>query len=942
MRNNRLIISVILSLLFLFVNVNAQVDLSAGLAFNPDVTYGKFDNGLKYYIQENKKPENRLTLWLAVDVGSVLENDDQRGLAHLTEHMAFNGTKNFKKHEIVDYLESIGMQFGPEINAYTSFDQTVYMLQVPTDSFEVVKKGFDILKDWAFNIAFEDDEIDKERGVVIEEWRLGRGANMRMLDKQLPIIFKDSKYAERLPIGKKEILENFKYQTLKNFYHEWYRPDLMAVIAVGDYDKDRIKSLLEEHFGNVPAASNPEKRTYYEVPDQKKPLFAIATDPEATRTSVELYYKHDVEEQKDLKDYRRMLISNLYNSMINDRFNELTKKADPPFLYAYSSSGRFVRTKGVYVLAAGVKENGLERGLKTLLTEAERIRRFGFTESELERTKADFLRSYEKALAEKDKTQSRRYAQECLRNFLDDEPMPGIEKEFEYVKELLPTIGVAETNDQVNKYIKDNNLVVAVDAPEKEGVHVPTEAELQAILNSVQTDDISAYVDNVSDAPLVSEIPAPVDIISEKTYDDIESTEIVLANGVSVLMKPTDFKNDEIQFRGYSTGGNSLVSDEDYMSATSAVSLLNESGLGDFNSVQLQKKLAGKIVNVNPYISGLTEGISGSSSVNDVETMFQLIYLYFTAPRFDSEAYKSYITKMKGFLENRSASPEAAFYDTLNVTMAQHNYRSRPWSAKLLDEIDLTKAEKIYKDRFKDAGDFKFIFVGNLDTNAIKSLSQIYLGNLPATDREETWKDVGIEPPEGVIEKSVYKGIEDKGRVMLVFTGPYEWSRENNYEMDSMLDMFDIKLREVIREDKSGTYGVGVYGGGSLYPHEEYRINISWGCDPARIDELTQAVFEQIDSLKMAPPKEIYVTKVRETQLREYETDMKENDYWLDNFYNSYWYGRNLDYLLSYPDLYKTLNAEMMQSAAQKYFDLDNYVRVVLKPEKAEAEKTKL
>lgn len=942
MLHHRKFLSIILSLLFFIGSVNAQLDQSSKLAFNPNVILGEFDNGLKYYIKENQKPENRLTIWLAVNAGSVLETDEQQGLAHLAEHMAFNGTKNFEKHEIVDYLESIGMQFGPEINAYTSFDQTVYMLQVPTDSLELVEKGFEILEDWAFNIAFEPEEIDKERGVVIEEWRLGQGAQARMRDKQFPILFKDSKYAERLPIGKKEILETFEYESLTSFYKDWYRPDLMAVIAVGDFDKMKMKDLISEHFEKIPAAENSPERTMFDVPDHKEPLLAIATDPEAPNNIVFLYYKKDVEEFATLGDYKKHIMGNLYNNMINIRFNELTKQADPPFLMAFSGSGRFVRTKDVYNIGALVKENGIERGLEALLVEAKRVSLYGFEESEFERAKVEYLRGLEKGLAEKDKTQSGMFAQECLNHFLVNEPMPGIENEFEYTQQLLPEISLADVNALVDEYIKDENLVISVSAPEKEGVTIPAEAELLALYNSVDSKEIAAYVDDVSDAPLIPVIPSPVDIVSEQKLEDIESTEIILANGITVLLKSTNFKNDEIQFSGFSRGGSSVVSDEDYMSATSATSLLMESGLGEFNSVQLEKKLTGKIVGVSPYIRVMTEGIRGSSSVQDVETMFQLIYLYFTNPRFDAEAYQSYIMKMTGFLANRSASPEAAYSDTLSVTMAQYHPRSRPMSLELLQEIDLAKAEKIYRDRFSDADDMKFVFVGNLDIDEMKKLSQIYLGNLPVTEREETWRDVGITNPEGVIDKSVYKGIEDKGRVTLVFTGPFEWSKQNSYELNSMLQMFDIKLREVLREDKSGTYGVGVYGGGSVYPREEYRINISWGCDPARIDELTESVFEQIDSLKLAPPKEIYVTKVRETQIREYETNMKENMYWLNSLYNSYFYERDLNEILKDPELYKSLTAEMMQSAAMKYFNLDNYVRVILKPEKAETEKTKL
>ena len=913
--------------------VAAQIDYSEKLPINPDVTIGEFDNGLRYYIKENKKPENRAVIWLAVNAGSVLEEDNQQGLAHLVEHMAFNGTNNYKKHEIIDFLESIGMQFGPEINAYTSFDKTVYMLQIPSDSTEIVEKGFDILEDWAFNISFEDAEVDKERGVVIEEWRLGRGAQMRMLDKQLPIIFKDSKYANRLPIGKKEILETFEYETLKSFYNDWYRPGLMAVIAVGDFEKELIEKIIKQHFGNIPTKQNPKERIVFDVPDHKEPLFAIASDPEATRNSVSLYYKHDVEEQINIGDYRNYIITNIFNNMLNLRFQELTKKADPPFLYAYSGKGRFVKSKEVYFIGSGVKENGIERGLEALLTEAERVKKFGFTQSEFERSKISTLRRMEKALTEKDKTESRRFASECLNNFLQDEPMPGLENEFEYTKTFLPGITIEEVNKIADKYIRDDNLVVKVDLPEKEGVKVPTEEELLTIIMAVDKKEITEYVDAVSDEPLLANIPEPANIIAEKKIDKIGSTEIKLENGITVLLKPTDFKNDEIQFKGYSLGGTSLASDEDYVSASVATSLIGESGLGNFSSVELQKKLTGKIVRVNPFIGNLTEGISGSASAKDIETMFQLLYLYFTSPRIDSTAFQSYITKMKGFIENRSASPEAAYYDTVNVIMSKHHYRSRPWNVELLNEIDMIQSQKFYKERFADAGDFKFVFVGNFEVEKIKPLIQIYLGNLPVQDKDEMWRDTEILPPDGVINKTVYKGMEEKGRVRIIFTGPFEWNDMNDFELDAMIDMFNIKLRKVLREDMSGTYGVGVRGGGSKVPREGYRIDISWGCDPTRIDELTEAVIVQIDSLKLEPPKENYVTKVREGLLREYETNLKKNRYWLNSFYNSYFFERELTEILTYPDLYNSLTPEMIQNAAIKYFNMDNYVKVVLKPE---------
>jgi zinc protease len=913
--------------------VTGPLDLNTIIPLDSAITKGTFDNGLTYYIRENKKPEKRAFLWLIVNAGAVLEDEDQRGLAHFVEHMAFNGTKNFAKNELIDYMESIGMQFGPEVNAYTSFDETVYMLEVPTDSSEYIEKGLQILEDWAHQISFDPGEIDKERGVIVEEWRLGRGADMRMFDKQLPIIFKDSRYADRLPIGQKEIIENFDRPTLVRFYNDWYRPDLMAVIAVGDFDRKTIIDQVEKHFSAIPGNKEPRLKERFVVPDQSQTLFAIATDPEATRTTVELMYKSDPLPQNRITDYRRSLVERLYSRILNFRLYELLNQAEPPYIVAYSGKTSIVRAKDIYELAALVKQDGIEKGFSALLTEANRVRQNGFTQSELDRTKNELLREIEQQYKEKDKTNSDQFASEYQRNFLEGEPIPGISYEFRLAQELIPGLSVDEVNSMANKLMTGNNRVVLINAPEDTKSVLPDENRLTTLLKQIDEQKVAAYVDAVPDKPLISKMPVPSKIKKEKKYPDTGIIEWQLSNGIKVILKPTDFKNDEIKFQGFSKGGTSLISDKNYYSAWAASDIVSLSGVGDFDLNSLNKKLTGKVVSVFPYLDDLSEGVIGDASPVDMETMFQLIYLYMTSPRKDSIAFKSYLTRMKAYIENRSADPENAFYDTLMVTMAQHHSRQKPLSTALLDQISFDATYDSYKDRFADAEDFTFIFVGSFTPEKIKPFITTYLGGLPATKRKETWKDIGMRYPKGMITKEVYKGIEPKAMVSMNFTGDAEWTRENNYILQSLSSVLDIKLREVLREDKGGTYGVSVSAALNRFPVQDYKITISFGCDPARTEELSNSLFQVIDSMKTFGPAEIYITKVKETQLRGYETNMKENTFWLRSLQNFYFNGQDPGLILKYLDLVSTLTAEKIKTASNRYLDRNNYVKVVLLPE---------
>lgn len=905
---------------------------SAPLPVDPQITIGQLDNGLRYYIRANQRPEQRAELRLVINAGSILEEDDQQGLAHFVEHMAFNGTEQFAKQELVDYLESIGMRFGPDLNAYTSFDETVYMLQIPTDSAGIVETAFRILKEWASAVAFDDEEIDKERGVVVEEWRLGRGAQARMRDRQFPLLFKNSRYAERLPIGKKEILENFEYETLRRFYRDWYRPDLMAVVAVGDFDSAFIESQIRQTFGSIPAAQAPRPRVHYPVPDHAETIFAIASDPEATGSSVSIYFKKDAREQNSEAAYRGSIVETLYNGMFNSRLDELRQQPEPPFLYAYSGSSRFNRDKEFYILGAGVPDNGVETALQTLLTEAQRVRQFGFTASELARQKSELLRGMERAYSERDKSESRQYAAEYIRNFLEDEPIPGIEFEYQLYQKYLPAISLDEINRLAETRISDRNRVVLVNVPEKDGVAIPTESSLSAVFESVARAKVTPYVDNVSDAPLIGELPPPGAIVEETAIPEIGVTEWTLSNGSRVILKPTDFKNDQILFSAYSPGGNSLLPEADYVPALTAAAIVAQSGVGDFSLIELEKKLAGKVAGVSPSIGTLEEGLSGSASPQDAETLFQLIHLYFTRPRADSSAYLSYQSRIRAYLANRNADPGTALGDTLALTLARYHYRARPWSEATLEAMDLQRSLAIYRERFADASDFTFLFVGNLDPAQFRSLAARYLATLPNLSREESWRDPGITPPKGVIKKAVYKGLEPQSQVEIVFTGPFQWDRQNRYDINALAAVLRIKLRETLREDKGGTYGVGVGADPARDPRPEYEFSISFGCAPERVDELTRLVFQQIDSLKQAGIAETYVQKVQETQRRKNETDLKRNGYWLNvlEFYDSH--QESLLDILETERYIDGLTPEAIRRAARQYLNPENYVQVTLYP----------
>jgi zinc protease len=908
--------------------------LSAQQPLDTAITAGTFKNGLRYFIRTTKKPEKRAELRLVVNVGSIVEDDDQQGLAHFVEHMAFNGTKNFPKQETVTFLESLGMRFGPSINAYTSFDETVYMLQLPTEKPEVMDRAFLILEDWAHALSFDPAEIDKERGVIKEEWRLRRGAGARMQDKQFPIMLKGSRYAQRLPIGLPEIIDNFKHDRLKKFYADWYRPDLMTVIAAGDFDPVAIEKMIKAHFEPIKAAKTSRPRVAYPVPDHPGTLYAIATDKEATSANVAVYHKIELRDPRTVGAARQQLVERLFSSMLGARFSELAQKPDAPFVGAGGGRGLFVRTKEVSTLSATVKGDAIDKTIEVLFTEAERVARHGFTAGELERTKTNIITGIERAVKEKENTPAASIAGELVRHVTDREPVPGIVYEYELYRRFLPEITLAEVNALAKDWAPDRNRVITVSAPDKPGFAVPEEKKLAVVMASVSGRDITPYVDTVDAAPLLDPLPPPGIVVKTSTKDAYGITEWQLANGVKVVLKPTNFREDEILFRATSFGGSSLASDGDYVPASSASTAVAAGGVGRFSAVDLRKKMTGKTASASAFISEYEEALSGSSSKKDLETMFQLIYLRFTQPRPDPTAFSVLQGQMKSAMANQRSSPGFLFSEALTTTLRQNHLRARPLTLESVEQMNLEKSLAFYKDRFADAADFTFVFVGSFDPAEMKPLVERYLAALPSTGRKETWKDTGIRYVTGVAEKRVEKGVEPQSRTALVFTGPFQYNQSERVAINSMAEVLQARLHETLREAMGGTYGVSAGAGYSRIPVQEYSVNISFGSAPERTEELIKAALEQVELLKSSGPTEKQVADAREKLLRDYETNMKQNGYLLSQLSGRYQHSEDVDTLFALADFYKKLTPALIQDAAKRYLNPANLVKVTLFPEK--------
>ena len=914
----------------------AAPPLTQKLAVGPEFVLGTLPNGLRYYIRKNAEPAKRAELRLAVNAGSILEDADQLGYAHFVEHTAFNGTTHFKKNELIKYLESIGVRFGADLNAYTSFDETVYQLSVPTDTIRLLETAFLVLEDWAHGQTFDSTEVVNERGVVVEEWRSRLGASDRMQRVFIPIVLKDSKYATRLPIGTEESILKAQPSVLRRFYNDWYRPDLMAVIAVGDFDVAQVEAMIKNHFGSIPQASNARPRVVATVPDNVAPLIAITSDAEATGSSVMVGYKHPHKIVATVGDYRAEIVERLYLSMLNARLREIAQKPDAPFLGASTSVSTFVaRTVSALSFGAGVKDGGVERGAEAVLTEARRVEQFGFLPSELQREKDNTLRNWQRMYAERDKTSSAVRVDELVRNFLEDEDIPGTQAEYDMTRQMLPGITLAEVNAVAREWIRDQNRIALITVPKKPGVPVPTEMQILAMFDRASKATVTAYAETVSDEPLLSRMPTPGKVVSTRTIDGVGVTEWKLSNGARVLVKPTDFKADEVLFSAYSPGGTSLVSNADYMSASNTSMIMRVSGVGKFGSIDLGKKLAGKAANVSASVGATSEGLSGQASPKDLETLFQLAHLRFTAPRLDTAAWLAMKGQMEAGLANRNASPQAAFIDTVTATLSQNHFRSRPMSAATLSEIKPQRALEIYKERFANAGDFTFTFVGNVVLDSLKPLVEKYLASLPSTPQKENWKDVGGASPDGVVEKVVRKGSEPQAQTLIFFHGPFTYNPTTRFELRTLTMLAQMWLTDALREEMGGTYSPAFNGSGTRTPRGEYQLVAQYTSSPDNVDKLSARLFRVVDSLRTYAPSDADLTKVREQLLRGRETDLKTNGFWLNNIGSRDQNGEDIAGLLGpYDALVKNLTAKQIQDAAKLYLDPKRYIKVVLLPDK--------
>ena len=913
----------------------SSVDLTTKLTVDPNVKIGKLDNGLVYYIRQNSKPEKRVELRLVVNAGSILENDDQQGLAHFMEHMNFNGTRTFPKNELIDFLQKTGVRFGADINAYTGFDETVYMLQLPTDDSTLVEKGYQVLEDWAHYALLDDKEIDKERGIITEEWRLGLGAQDRMMKKFFPVIFQGSKYADRIPIGKIEVIENFKHQALKDFYHDWYRPNLQAIVLVGDLDLEKAEAQIKAHFGNMTNPENPRERITFDIPDNTEPLIAITTDKEATDNYVIVFYKHPLGQDKTLGDLREKFMAELYTGMLNNRFNEISQKPESPYVFAGAEYGRFLsRSKDAYMINAMTKESQIDKSLEVLLAENERVKRFGFTQTELDRQKEELMSQYEKRANEFDKTESRAFCSDYVSNYLSADAIPGAQKKFKYVQRLLPEIKLNDINNLAKQWVTDSNLGLVVMAPEKPGVKVPTKDEILSIIRDSKTKELVAYVDNFREEPLVKSVQAGK-ITGRKENKELGTTELTLSNGVTVVLKPTTFKNDEILLSAYSPGGNSLVPDKEFISANYAPQIIDLSGLGSFDNIELQKKLKGRNIQINPFIDDVKEGFRGNTTPKDFETMMQLIWLYFEQPRKDTTAFKAFISQMENQAKFMKSNPVMTFYDTLFKVVYPGYKRMVIFpSPAQLEEVNLDQAFSIYKDRFADASDFKFFLAGNFSTDSISPVIEQYFGSLPGLNRNETWKDTSPKVAEGKTNVTVYQGTDPQSMVGLVMPETFEWNEKNILCMNMIREIIGIKLVEVIREKMSGVYSPQVMMNFDQYPKPTIQTVVMFGCSPKTTEKLTKAVFGEIKKIRKNGPTEIDLKKAQESLIRSRETDLEKNEFWLRKIESIYFNHDSPDNIATFKDRVNAITIEDLKLAASTWMKPDHYVRVVLMPEK--------
>jgi len=906
---------------------------------DPNVRIGKLENGLTYYIRHNELPENRADFYIAQKVGSILEEENQRGLAHFLEHMCFNGTTNFPGKALINYLETIGVRFGENLNAYTSIDETVYNIaNVPVIRDGIVDSCLLILHDWANDLTLDPKEIDNERGVIHEEWRTGQGAMMRMYEQALPKAFEGSKYGHRLPIGTIEVIDNFPHQALRDYYEKWYRPDQQGIVVVGDIDVDKVEAKIKEIFSPIEMPANAAERVYEKVPDNKEPIITIAKDKEQPSTMIYIWHKHPAtpnEAKGNIGYLVQNYIFSMISHMLNARLDELRQNANPPYIMAVTEDTDFLLAKTTQAFAgiAVSKEDGIPTAISALVREIERARKFGFTASEYARAKADYLRALESAYNERDKMRNNQYVQEYISHFIDNEPIPGIELEYTIMNQLAPSIPVEAINSILPQLVTDENIVINIFGPDKEGMVYPTEAEILDVLNKTKAEEITAYVDKVSDEPLMKETPKAGKIV--KTEEGpFGSTVLTLSNGVRVVVKNTDFKADEIRMTAYSPGGTSIFGTGESLQVKMLNSVAGLGGLGNFSNVDLEKVLAGKKASISASVNSLTERVNGSCSPKDFETLMQLVYLTFTAPRMDDAAFESFKQRTKASLANQEADPSIALVDTLNKEMYGNHPMAMRVKAEMIDQIDYNRIMEMYKDRFKEAGDFTFLFVGNINLEEAKPLIETYLGGLPTINRKENFKDIKLDIQKGAHKNLFEKQMETpKATVLNIISGNCPFNLKNSLLMTMLSQIMDMVYTETIREKEGASYGVGTAGQLNCYPKEEAIFQIVFDTDPTKREKMEQIVMSELQKVAQEGPRPEHLAKVKEFLLKKHLENMKENGYWVNQLLDYYF--SNIDMNTNYEKQVNEMTVEDVKNFTKALLDQGNIIEVTMTAKEA-------
>lgn len=901
------------------------------------VKIGKLANGLTYYIRTNKKPEKKVELRLVINAGSILEDDDQQGLAHMVEHMAFNGTTNFKKNDIISFLQSIGVGFGNDLNAYTSFDETVYMLPIPTDKPGNIEKGFQILEDWAHNVTFLDEDIDGERNIILEESRLGKGANDRMFKKVYPVLFEGSQYANRLPIGKEDIIKNHKYDAIRRFYRDWYRPNLMAVVVVGDIDAANAEALIKKHFAGLKNPENERPRVMANVPPYASSKGLVVTDKEATNYMALLAYSAETKkESTTVNEYKNDIIQQIFSSLLNQRLRDLTQKENPPFLFANVDFDSYARGYESFQAQAVVGSGDIGKSLSVVVEEIEKVKRFGFTQAEVDRAKTNLLTRMERSFKEKDKTESSDFVEEYIRNFLTNEPIPGIEVEYNYYKELLPKISLQDVNAVADKIKKNQHFTTFITGPESGDVKLPSDEELVGLVNNTAAKkDIKAYEEKAIATTLFNKKLTPGKIVATIKNAQLGTTTYTLSNGIKVTLKKTDFKNDQILMSARRFGGSDNYGIVDKYNSNYATQVIGAMGIGNFSPTDLRKALTGKTASVNPVFSQNTEGFSGSSSVKDFETMLQLLNLYVYEPRKDTSLFKSFIQKGKSQTVFMMANPQAVFIDSLYKTM----YNNNPLApiaipkSEYYDKINLDRTMAIFKERFGDLSGMHFIFVGSLPKDTTEQLILQYVASLPTTKKVFTFKDNGVRPAKGVKNITVKKGKEQKSLILAMYSGEVAYSEDLELKASAISEVLNIKIIEDLREKIQGIYGGGIFGGVEKYPYGNYSYFAQLPCGPEKVDTLITALNAEIENVKSNGPDTATLNKVKQQWIEQAKTAAKENNTWLQKIQAVMMEGANADRFLNYEKYVKALTPAQIQATAKLLFNGKNVITAVLKPE---------